>query len=57
MSPLWMRIFTLVGMALAAASMQMLGRWRTWWRSDVPRVRAAAAGPAARATAEPWRSR
>lgn len=26
MSPLWMRIFTLVGMALAMASMQMKAR-------------------------------
>jgi len=56
MSPLWMRIFTLVGMALAAASMQMRARADVV-ALDVPRVRAAAAAQPPAATAQPWRSR
>jgi hypothetical protein len=40
MSPLFMRIFTLVGMALAAASMQMKARADTLTGPDVQQVQA-----------------
>jgi hypothetical protein len=40
MSPLFMRIFTLVGMALAAASMQMKARAETLTGAEVQQVQA-----------------
>ena len=43
MTPLMMRLFTLVGIALAAASMQLKARADT--QPDAPAVHAAAAAP------------
>lgn len=50
MSPLMMRFFTLVGIALAAASMQLKARADT----AVPEARAAQAAMAPAALRSPW---
>ena len=46
MTPMMLRFFTLVGIALAAASMQLKARAGTLPQADAPRIQALAALPA-----------